>query len=255
VAPAGDAAGVGASDGWRGRSKGLVTRGFRAGFRPRQVRTYVLVMAYPAYLRERARELRTTKRLSLDEIAERLALPKTTVYYWIKDLPLERERRWSDAQRKGTEAMQRKFQELRDEAYARGLSEWEELAKLPKFRDFVVLYIAEGYKRSRNTASLCNSDPAVVALAMLWLRRLSSRTPVVGVQHHLDQEPDELRTFWGETLGVDPATVRLCLKSNSGQLRSRVWRCAYGVAAVTVYDTDFRSRLQAWIDLVHENWG
>jgi transcriptional regulator with XRE-family HTH domain len=36
-------------------------------------------MTYPAYLRERARELRTTKQLSLDEIAERLALPKTIV--------------------------------------------------------------------------------------------------------------------------------------------------------------------------------
>jgi hypothetical protein len=37
-------------------------------------------MAYPGHLRERARELRVTKKLSLDEIAERLALPKTTVY-------------------------------------------------------------------------------------------------------------------------------------------------------------------------------
>ena len=61
-------------------------------------------MGYPAYIRERARELRTAKRLSLDEIAERLAVPKTTVYYWIKDLPLNRERKWSEGQRKGTEA-------------------------------------------------------------------------------------------------------------------------------------------------------
>jgi transcriptional regulator with XRE-family HTH domain len=44
-------------------------------------------MAYPDYIRERARQLRVEKKLSLDEIAERLALPKTTVYYWITDLP------------------------------------------------------------------------------------------------------------------------------------------------------------------------
>ena len=44
-------------------------------------------VAHPAYLREKARELRTKKKLSLIEIAERLALPKTTVFYWIKDLP------------------------------------------------------------------------------------------------------------------------------------------------------------------------
>jgi hypothetical protein len=45
-------------------------------------------MTYPLYLKERARWLRITKRLSLDEIAERLALPKTNLYYWIRDLPL-----------------------------------------------------------------------------------------------------------------------------------------------------------------------
>lgn len=44
-------------------------------------------MDYPAYLRERARDLRVKNRLSLDEISERLALPKTTVRYWIRDLP------------------------------------------------------------------------------------------------------------------------------------------------------------------------
>jgi hypothetical protein len=31
--------------------------------------------------------------MSVVEIAERLALPKTTAYYWIKDLPLGRARR------------------------------------------------------------------------------------------------------------------------------------------------------------------
>jgi hypothetical protein len=44
-------------------------------------------MAHPAYLRDKARELRTKQKLPLLEIAERLALPKTTVFYWIRDLP------------------------------------------------------------------------------------------------------------------------------------------------------------------------
>ena len=37
-------------------------------------------MAYPAYVREKARELRIERRLSIVEIAERLGLPKTTVF-------------------------------------------------------------------------------------------------------------------------------------------------------------------------------
>jgi transposase len=46
-------------------------------------------MAYPAYVREKARKLRVEKHLSIDEIAERLVLPKTTIYGWVRDLPLE----------------------------------------------------------------------------------------------------------------------------------------------------------------------
>lgn len=212
-------------------------------------------MAYPAYLRERARELRTTKHMSLDEIAERLALPKTTVYCWIVDLPLGRPRNGSAGQRKGNRSMQRNYRAKRDAAYARGLSEFDELILEPTFRDFMVLYIAEGYKRSRNTASVANSDPAIVKLAFRWLSRLAARPPVVKVQYHLDQDVDELRTFWTETLGVEPDRIRFHPKSNSGQLRMRVWRCTHGVAAVDAYDTMLRARIQAWIDRIRESWG
>lgn len=164
-------------------------------------------------------------------------LPKTTVYYWIKDLPLGRAANASTGQRKGNYSMQNKWRVLREAAYARGLAEYDERMLAPTFRDFVVLYIAEGYKRSRNTASICNSDPAVVALAGRWLRQLSAHTPVISVQYHRDQDGDGLRAFWGETLVVDPETVRLHPKTNSGELRSRVWRCAHGAATVAVHDT------------------
>jgi transcriptional regulator with XRE-family HTH domain len=225
------------------------------GFRPEGVRTYVLVvMAYPAYLRERARELRVTKKLSLDEIAERLALPKTTVYYWIKDLPLGRERNKSADQRRRSRAMQRKYRLLREAAYELGQKEWDELIKLPTFRDFVVLYIAEGYKRSRNTVSICNSDPDIVGLATTWLRSLSDHRPVVQVQYHPDQDATSLRDFWAVRLGLDGDAVQLYAKSNSGQLRTRVWRCKHGVAAVKVHDTYLRARLQAWMDCTHASW-
>ena len=209
-------------------------------------------MAYPAYLRARARELRITKHLSLDELAERLALPKTTVYYWINDLPLGRERR--ESPHPGTAAMQAKYRQLRDAAYETGRAEFDELARVPTFRDFVVLYVAEGYKRSRNTASLCNSDPAIVAMAARWLQRLSGRAPTVSVQYHADQDTTELRAFWAATLGIDAAGVRFHPKTNSSELRTRTWRCAHGVAAVAVHDTQFRARLQAWMDLMRESW-
>jgi hypothetical protein len=68
--------------------------------------------------------MRVEKHLSLDEIAVRLALPRTTVYYWLRDLPLGRARRWNTAQRKGTRNMQRKYALRRAAAYLQGRQFW-----------------------------------------------------------------------------------------------------------------------------------
>jgi len=220
------------------------------------MRTYVLfTMRYPPYLKERARELRTLHRLSLDEIAERLALPKTTVWYWIRDLPLDRERRASLGRTKGNRAMQAMYRRRREEAYRHGREEFDALVRLPTFRDFVVLYVAEGYKRDRNVVSISNSDPKIVAMAASWMRYFSDRGPVVRVQYHADQDPTELIVFWSKTVDVDPSAVRLHPKSNSGQLTGRRWRCVHGVAAIDVDDTAFRARLEGWIDHLKEGWG
>lgn len=211
-------------------------------------------MAYPAYLRERAKQLRTEKRLSLDEIAERLALPKTTVYYWIKDLPLGRARNWSAGQRKGSRSMQNKWRLLREAAYELGRREYDRLVTLPTFRDFVVLYIAEGYKRCANTVSIANSDPNVIAMATSWLKLLSGRKLSFSVQYHADQDLQALRAFWAERLGIEPSAIKLQRKSNSGQLKGRSWRSEHGVLTVSTYDTYLRASLQAWIDRIREDW-
>jgi hypothetical protein len=211
-------------------------------------------MAYPAYVREKARTLRVERQLSIDEIAERLALPKTTVFYWVRDLPLGRPRRANPGQRRGNRGMRRKYRELREAAYAQGRAEFEELASIPTFTDFVCLYIAEGYKRQRNNVELCNSDPGVIALAVRWMRRFARNPVRVRVQYHADQDADELRRFWGGVVGVTPEEVGLQRKSNSSELRKRVWRSPHGVLAVRTCDTLLRARLQAWMDCLQETW-
>jgi transcriptional regulator with XRE-family HTH domain len=209
-------------------------------------------MAYPAYLKERARELRIKKQLTLDELAERLALPKTTVWHWIKDLPLAVPRR--ENPHPGTQAMQAKYQKLREDAYAQGRREYEILHAQAGFRDFVVLYIAEGYKRGRNRVAIGNSDASVVAIADAWLRLLSYRPIRYWLQHHADQDVDELRRYWGTELQIDGAVIALQRKSNSGQLTGRTWRSVHGVLTVCTNDTLLRARLQAWIDTIRDGW-
>ncbi len=215
-------------------------------------------MTHPAYLREKAREIRVEKRLTIDEIAERLALPRTTIYHWVRDIPIPRANPGrpfaSDAQRRGNEAMQANWQRRREAAYAVGAGEFDRLAAEPCFRDFVCLYVAEGYKRSRNQVSIANSDPAVVAVADRWLKRFAVRPLDYVVQYHADQDLDEIRAFWGVVVGVEPERVGVQRKSNSNQLAGRTWRSAHGVLTVRVGDTLLRARLQAWIDRVRSEW-
>jgi transcriptional regulator with XRE-family HTH domain len=78
-------------------------------------------MAHPAYLREKARELRRKKKLTIDELGERLALPRTTIYYWVRDIAIPRTRYQSLAQSRAARSNRASFQALRDAAYDEGV--------------------------------------------------------------------------------------------------------------------------------------
>jgi AcrR family transcriptional regulator len=208
-------------------------------------------MTYPEYIRLKARSLRSGERLSIDEIAERLALPKTTIYYWVRDLPLGRARRHSLA---GTQAMQRKYRRIRERAYAEGAEEFDRLATDPTFRDFVCLYMAEGSKRSRNVVAICNSDPSIVRLGARWMREFSTKELSYSIQYHADQDLEKLTGFWAGELVVSPDSIRLQRKSNSNHLTGRTWRSQWGVLTIWASDTAFRARLEAWMDCLRETW-
>jgi predicted DNA-binding transcriptional regulator AlpA len=215
-------------------------------------------VAYPAYLREKARELRRSRQLSIDELAAQLSLSRSTIYYWVRDLPIPQSGPgggWPEsARRKAALANSAKFRQLREAAYESGRREFNDLALQPGFRDFVCLYLAEGSKRSRNAVAICNSDPAVVRLSHLWIRRLARNPVRYAVQYHADQKLAELTTFWAELLSVDQAAIKLQRKSNSNGLAGRNWRSRYGVLTVSSADTYLRARLEAWMNCLKESW-
>lgn len=215
-------------------------------------------MTYPAYIKEKARELRVEKKLTIDELSERLAISRTTIYYWVRGLPVPGSGSgtgWPEsARRKGNRAMQAKYRALREAAYSEGVQSFEGLVRDQTFRDFVALYMAEGYKRSRSTVSLGNSDPAIVKLAARWMGVLSKKSVGFQLQFHADQCPDQLRAFWGEELAVGPEEIALQRKSNSNQLAGRTWRSRYGVLTARTNDTLFRARLEAWMDCLRASW-
>jgi hypothetical protein len=66
-----------------------------APFRPDQCE-HTFALSHPDYIRAKAVELRTERNLSIDEIAERLALSRTTVYYHADQDLHELRQLWGD---------------------------------------------------------------------------------------------------------------------------------------------------------------
>jgi hypothetical protein len=212
------------------------------------------------HLRAKAIELRTKHRMTLDEIIERLALPRGTVYYWIKDIPFEPTSNQKEAHRKRAEkasaATKAKHAALREAAYQRGLAEAPELLKDPSFRDFVVLYMAEGTKRHRNMVAFVNSDASMVKLAHYWINLLKADSKQMDyfIQCHVDHIEADLQRYWGDVVGIEPERIKIYRKSNSGKLAGRQFRSEHGLLTVRVSDTYLRARLQAWMDIIKSQW-
>jgi transposase-like protein len=224
--------------------------------RPSRWRTYVRPLAHPDYIRAKAVQMRVERDLTIDEIAERLAISRTTIFYWLKDIPPSEQNTQPRklAQIRAAEATSAKHQKLRDAAYALGAAEWDELVGEPTFREFVALYIAEGYKRNRNVVQIANSDDRVLMVAVSWLARLTDRKLSFTIQYHADQDLEELRAFWSERQGIEGDSIKMQRKSNSNQLAGRTWRSQHGVLAVWIGDTYLCARLEAWIDRIREDW-
>ena len=217
----------------------------------------MFAMAYPLYLREKARSMRVEKALTIDELAARLALSRSTIYYWVRDIPIARKpgRGFSnEARAKGNRAMQQKYLRVRERAHRNGCHSFHGLCRDPTFRDFVCLYIGEGYKRTRHVVAVGNSDPAAVELAYRWIRAFARNPVRFSLQYHADQDPGQLSAFWGNRLAIDPEQIREQRKSNSNQLTGRIWRNRFGVLTVTANDVRLRAALDAWMDEMRRSW-
>ncbi|MGA7397490.1 MAG: hypothetical protein WBW62_08595 [Solirubrobacterales bacterium] len=192
--------------------------------------------------------------MTIDEIAECLAVSRTTVFYWVGHLEIPETRKQSDVRQRASDANRDRAKLKRDLAYAEGAAEFQTLIRDSTFVPFVCMYIGEGSKRSRNSVSICNSDPAVMRLANRWILRLARNKVNYSIQHHADQSIEDLRVFWSGQLDIERGAIKFQRKSNSGQLSGRKWRSRYGVIAISAGDTYFRSKLEAWMDLVKAEW-
>src|SRR5919109_1390942 len=98
-------------------------------------------MAHPSYLREKTRKLRSERKLTIDELAERLALSRSTIYSWGGALPIPGSGPGGGwpvlANIRAAQVTRRKHRLLREAAYQEGLKSSGRLKSEASFRDFV----------------------------------------------------------------------------------------------------------------------
>src|SRR3954447_334571 len=93
------------------------TRSVQSRISVRPIWEHVFV-THPDYIRQKARQMRVEKDLTIDEIAERLGISRQTIYSWVGDLPIKKERAWNPSP--GVAEIRTRYRVARDEAYAEG---------------------------------------------------------------------------------------------------------------------------------------
>jgi hypothetical protein len=207
-----------------------------------------------------ARSLRIAQQLTVDQLAARLSLPRSTIYYWVRDLPLrEGARERGDGSNFGARGVAgqppRKVARVHSEAaYEEGLATFEELSAQPTFRDFVCIYLVQGEQRDRTRVALTNSDPAVMRLVSRWLRRLTDKAPILLLRYDPDQSLNELRRFWSEATGTAPRTIRARSAAEGVLGEPLPLDPSHGLLTIGVDDALLHARLQGWMRRARESW-
>lgn len=168
-------------------------------------------------LRLKARELRT-QGISVGQIAKDLRVSKSSVSWWVRDIPLSEIQiaRLKVSEIEGREHGLFKTMQIKRERRVRYLEEFDragidKLSSITKNEFFILglgLYWAEGGKSPRNRRlEFCNSDPGMIKFLLTWLtlcfnvQRESIRC-VVGInQIHFFRE-ELVKKYWSENTGI-----------------------------------------------------
>jgi len=150
-------------------------------------------------LRQLATKLRLEEELSYSEIKKRLGISKSTLSYWMKNLPLS-ELRIRDLQKIGwqkSEASRERYRntmrakrEAKDnEVYKKYFDRFNNLTKDTVFVAGLMIYLGEGGKKVSSRIALANTDPNIIRFFIKWgIEFLGIKKEDYRVQLHLYEE-------------------------------------------------------------------
>jgi transposase-like protein len=166
-------------------------------------------------LRQLAVKLRREKELSYTELKRQLGVPKSTLSYWLKDMPISNER-IRDLKKigyKNGEAGREKYRNtmrLKREAednrvYKFYFEKLENVSKDTLFVAGLMLYLGEGDKKNNTRIVLANTDFDIIQFFIKWLIQfMDVERSEIKVQLHLyeDMDIEKVTKIWQDRLGL-----------------------------------------------------
>lgn len=166
-------------------------------------------------LREQAVSLRVEKEWSYTQIREKLSIPKSTLSYWLRDLPLS-EKRITELRKKSwlkgeasreryRNTMREKKEEKRRNIYKEESYKFKEINDQSYYVAGLMLYLAEGSKTKDSQINIANTDPEIISFFIRWLSKFFHiNKSHIKIQLHLYKSMNiaNEENFWKNTLRI-----------------------------------------------------
>lgn len=166
-------------------------------------------------LRQLAVKLRTEDKLSYSAIKQKLGVPKSTLSYWLRELPLDEDqikalqrtswKKGEASRERYRNTMRQKKQLLEERFYENYSKEFDDLSKEVFFVAGLMLYLGEGDKKVSHRIALSNTDPKLIVFFIHWLEDyFDTKKSEIRIQLHLYENMDleKEQNFWQNTLGL-----------------------------------------------------
>ncbi len=210
-------------------------------------------------LKLRAILLRKEKR-SYREIAEALAVSKSTISYWFRDIDWSRDiqKQLTDrstrlsVERLGrlNDLKKKKWQKVYADAESEAIQEFDTLRKNTLFTTGISLYWGEGDKNfSNGQVRVSNVDERLLRTFRLFLQNccgVMEQKMRAYILLYPDLKEEVCLEYWSKNIGVAKDNF---FKSSWIEGRHKRNRLSYGVCSLQVSDKRLKKKILTWIDL------
>jgi hypothetical protein len=205
-------------------------------------------------LRNKAIEMRTKNNMSLKDIVDALGVPKTTVYYWIKNYKLDKIY-WKKNVLGASITNKLKYQKLRDCATEDAKILYEKYKNNSCFKDFICMFLTEGYRKTNSVVNICNSNPNIIILCNYWFKIFTNRKISYVVHVHTDDEIIDCVNYWAKCLNLNTQHIKVYVNKHESKGKlNRKAKLKYGTFHIITSDTYFLCKMKLWGDVLQNEW-